>query len=128
MARKKLEPAYTSDFLSFWFLYPQQNSNGRWFKPGKWEAFLVWFDMPEELRSHAMYSVKLYKECVKDGRYVCHARTWLHQRRYEDWDMPEEKGEHLPASMTANVLKGVPKATDLNDARNKQIAALRNKV
>jgi hypothetical protein len=130
MAKRQEHLDYTPDFLAFWLLYPQQNSNGRWVKPGKWPAFLVWLDMSDEDKKHAFYSVKFYRECVKDGRFVQHARTWLHpnNRGYMDWDMPEEKGQHLPASMTTNALKSIPKKPDLNDARNKAMAGLKEKL
>ena len=41
-----------------------------------------------------MYSVTF----LKKGQYVQDASRWLKKGRYEDIDMPEEEGEHLPES------------------------------
>ena len=127
MAGKQIE-GYTPDFLAFWKEYPRQCANGVWTRPCKHEAFLVWLKMSDSQRNHAMYSVGQYRKTIKGGLYVAHARTWLNQRRYEDWDIPEETGEHLPGKLTSKVGQVVSyECVNINNERNRQIAALKGK-
>ena len=118
---------YTDDFLAFWGAYPKQLSCGVWHKPAKREAFEVWVRMTESQKAHAMYSVSRYAKTVKDGLVVAHARTWLNQYRYEDFDMPDE-GERLPESLT-DKMKTVPEkpVVNFNNERNRQMKDLKTK-
>lgn len=114
---------YTDDFLAFWRVYPPQLSGRVWHKPGKRLAFEVWLEMSESQKSHAMYSIGKYAQTVKDGKFVAHARTWLNQCRYEDWDMPDI-GERLPDELTTK-MKMVEKLSE--DDRNRKLNAERNR-
>jgi len=114
------KPIYTDEFLRFWKLYPKQYHPGTntWIRPAKAEAFEQWEHLDDEDKSHAMYSVMFYRRLK--GQYIWHARRWLRNRGFDDWDMPEEKGEHLPESMT-NVVKIVPEHhVNTNNERNRQ--------
>ncbi len=127
MARKQAvtQLDYTPEFEQFWKSYPRrQNSQGAWIREGKYEAMIIWNQMGAEDRKHALYAVVIYeKGRPKLPKDAC---RWLKYRRYDDFDMPEEPGHHLPASMT-NVVKAVPIGIDHNDERNRQMRALKEK-
>jgi hypothetical protein len=117
--------AYTPEFLIFWGRYPKRlfPDKGAWLRPGKQSAMRVWATMAAEDKAHAMYSVSLWFNVRP--KYPQNASTWLNQRGYDDWDMPEPEGEHLPEEMT-NVVKLVPEnKVNINNERNRQVAALK---
>jgi len=116
------KPAYTKDFMKFWFVYPRVWNSGkhRWIREEKSNAFVVWEYMTAEDKAHAMYAVQFE---VQD-KFQVHAPRWLAERRYDDVDMPEEEGEHLPTEMK-NTLRDVPSgAVNVNNRRNKQTKEL----
>jgi hypothetical protein len=126
MTKKQASFDYTPEFEQFWKHYPRrQNSQGAWIREGKYEAMIIWNQMCVEDRKHALYAVILYeKSRPKLPKDAC---RWLKYRRYDDTDMPEEEGQHLPASMTT-VLKNVANETkpvNVNNERNRQLAALK---
>ena len=85
-----------------------------WKRKGKAEAAVVWEFMTAEDKAHAMYAVQFEKPC----KYRLWAKKWLCERLYDDVDMPEEEGEHLPEAMT-NVVKSVPEhRININSRRN----------
>ena len=119
------KPRYTNEFMQFWMAYPQVKRvvNGQvvWKRIGKNNAFVAWQYMDAEDKAHIMYAVQFEKR----GDYGLEAANWLVQRRFDDVDMPEEEGEHLPASMT-NVIKIVPdERINTNNERNRQIKKLK---
>jgi hypothetical protein len=129
-AMKKPKPKYTEEFLRFWKLYPPRyHEAGRpkagggmehYWKTGKRDAFNVWRDLSDEDKKWAMHSVKF----LRKGQYVKDAFRWLRDSRFEDIDMPEEEGEHLPEEYT-NVIKIVDNPqVNTNNERNRQMRGL----
>ncbi len=116
------KPSYTLGFMKFWMAYPQifSSSKHKWIREGKSNAAVVWEYMNAEDKAHAMYAVQFEKR----GEYQLHAVRWLAERRYDDIDMPEEEGEHLPEPMTNSLKIGDTRTVNLNDERNRQMGIL----
>lgn len=116
------KPSYTPDFMKFWMVYPQifSSSKHKWVREGKSNAAVVWEYMNAEDKAHAMYAVQFEKR----GQYQLFAAKWLAERRYDDVDMPEEKGEQLPRRMTNSLKIGDTKTVNLSNERNRQMGLL----
>lgn len=123
---KKPKPKYTEEFMRFWYRYPKQlyRNSGKWLRPDKAGAFKEWELLDDEDKAHAMYSVEFYR-ALKTEAFTWHARRWLFGRRFDDWDMPEPEGEHLPEKLT-DVFKQVPSGPDKNDTIRRQRKGLLN--
>ena len=118
------KPNYTPDFMKFWMAYPQVkrivNGRAKWNRIGKSECAIVWEYMDAEDKAHAMYAVQFEER----SDYALEAAHWLGRRRFDDVDMPEEEGEHLPDEMT-NIMKSVPSGgVNVNNERNRQTKEL----
>ena len=119
---------YTPDFEQFWKGYPSRWNKdfqgGQWVKRKKQPAFQSWQKLSDEVRAKCLRILRQIKK--SEGGAVRDAVTWLNEKGWDDIEEVEEV-QHLPASMTANVFKTVPKETDLNDSRNKAMAGLKGK-
>ena len=120
---------YTADFEQFWKGYParwnKDFQGGQWVKRKKQPAFQSWQKLSDEIKAKCLRILKQIKRA--EGGAVRDAVTWLNEKGWDDIKEAEEV-QHLPASMTANVFKPIPKPPDLNDARNKQMAGLKEKL
>lgn len=118
------KPPYTKDFMKFWFAYPQLkrivNGKVKWKRIGKSEAAIVWEYLDAEDKAHAMYTVQFEER----GDFNLEASHWLSRRRFDDTDMPEPEGEHLPQSMTDSIKRVPGDRVIVNESRNKQIKEL----
>ena len=100
------KPNYTKDFMKFWFIYPKVWNAGkhRWIREEKCNAYAVWVGMDAEDKAHALYAAQFEKQ----DKFQWHAPRWLAERKFDDCDMPEEEGDHLPEELTTDVFKQVP--------------------
>lgn len=80
---------YTDEFKTFWKKYPSRwnRSSHRYYKVGKWEAFLVWKRLSQKDRTDILIKVKY----MQDGEFVLDAHRWLKKRRFDDMELPESK-------------------------------------
>ena len=120
------KPNYTADFMKFWMAYPQVKrvvkGKIKWSRIGKGDAIVVWECMDAEDKAHALYAVQF----VESGDFNLEAGHWLQRRRFDDFEIPEEEGKHLPQNLTS-CLKSVPSAeVNVNDRRNKNMDLLRS--
>lgn len=74
----KVNP-YSEEFESFWTLYPRK------LNCSKFEASKAWGRLPAEMQTQAMQALPIFvRMCTgKDEQFICHAATWLNQRRFE---------------------------------------------
>lgn len=115
---------YTPEFEEFWLTYPARwnEDSDRYYKVGKWDAMLEWQKLDEDDKKLALYAAKK----LRTGKYIKDAHRWLKHRRFDDIEPPKPKGQELPEEM-ANVIKLVPEPVDVNDARNRNVDALKEK-
>lgn len=80
-AKPKKEPAstYTEEFEAFWTGYPRK------LNCSKFEASKSWARLPAEMQAQALAALPVFARMMrgKDEQYICHAATWLNQRRWE---------------------------------------------
>lgn len=70
---------YTAEFEAFWTGYPRK------LNCSKFEAFKSWLRLPSTMQAQAIAVLPTFAAgCAgKDEQYICHAATWLNQRRFE---------------------------------------------
>lgn len=87
MVRKPadLSPELAEAFTRFWTAYPRRPGNPRAQAEHEFAAAVKRGVTPEVLIGAAGRYAADVKARGLDPQYVCHARTWLHQRRWEDW-------------------------------------------
>lgn len=79
-------PEYTSEFLAFWQAYPHRPGNP---KARAAHAFAELVAEGIEPSRLAQAAGRFAADCRRRGLaadYIPHARTWLAQRRYEDYE------------------------------------------
>lgn len=88
----KKKPAYPSEFLSFWEIYPR--------KENKRGALRAWQaakkrDLPAIEELEQIIKKQLKSEQWRNG-YIPHAATWLNGNRWEDEQRSEQKMFRIP--------------------------------
>lgn len=70
---------YTPEFDAFWAGYPRK------LNCSKFEAFKSWGRLPPAMQAQAIAVLPTFAMgCAgKDEQFICHAATWLNQRRFE---------------------------------------------
>lgn len=82
---KKPKPkGYTLEFEAFWLAYPRK------LNCSKLMAFKAWqkLDADEQLKASSALVIFARLMRGKEEQYICHAATWLNQRRYETIPVP----------------------------------------
>lgn len=76
---KKKTAGYSTEFEAFWLAYPRK------LNCSKFEASKSWARLPTEMQEQAMAALPVFSTMMrgKDEQYICHAATWLNQRRFE---------------------------------------------
>lgn len=76
---KKKPKGYTPEFETFWLAYPRK------LNCSKLMAFKAWqkLDPDEQLQAAGALVTFVRMMRGKDEQFICHAATWLNQRRYE---------------------------------------------
>ena len=78
---------YEEEFAAFWAAYPQRPGNPKFEARKEWIKLAKLGVLPE--LDQMLSAVKKFRaECAKqktEGCYIPHARTWLHNRRWEAW-------------------------------------------
>ena len=93
-------------FNDFWTTYPQRKGcNPKAAARTKWDAAIKSGVDPEIIINAA----KAYRDEVKEENnlgtsFVCHARTWLNQKRYLDY-APDPGSKERNARIDADMLK-----------------------
>jgi hypothetical protein len=93
-------------FADFWLVYPpRKGSNPKAAARTKWDAAIKSGIEPEIIINAA----KAYRDEVRDANqlgteFVCHARTWLNQKRYLDY-APDPGGKEREAKINADMAK-----------------------
>lgn len=85
-AKKETKTApYSEEFESFWSLYPRK------LNCSKFEASKSWDRLPADMQAQAIAVLPTFARlCAgKDEQYICHAATWLNQRRFETVIVPK---------------------------------------
>jgi hypothetical protein len=83
---------YTADFIAFWAAYPRHSGCS------KWDAWLEY----DKIITKGIATPAVILEGVRrypfsqETKYQPHARTWLHQRRFEG-----DKADSTPATIEA---------------------------
>lgn len=118
---------YTDEFEKFWKLYPKRwnRNSGLYVKRKKPLAFKKWQRLPQGIRDKCLRVVKKIWKAEGGSESVRDCVTWLNQEGYDEIDEPEEQVQHLPESMTANILKIVPSEVNTNNRRNEEIKKLK---
>ncbi len=85
-AKKRVVGGYSDDFQVFWKAYPPLTGNPKAPAWAEWQRAVIDVD-PQTIIAAA----KRYAEASSkpDAPKVAHARTWLHQKRWNDWGGPE---------------------------------------
>lgn len=56
------------------------------------QAARAWLAIPSTEHERIMYAIPRYRQqCQETGTAICHFATWLHQRRFESFDIPAEQ-------------------------------------
>ena len=81
---------YTKDFIEFWEKYPKRwnAESDRYYKVGKWQAMREWKKLSEQDKKVCLAAVRF----MKVDRYVPDAFRWLKNRRFDDIELPKQKG------------------------------------
>jgi hypothetical protein len=81
---KKKSKGYTPEFEAFWTPYPRK------LNCSKLMAFKAWqkLDTDEQIQASSALVVFVSMMRGKDEQFICHAATWLNQRRYETVQIP----------------------------------------
>lgn len=82
----KINNIYTSDFLSWYQLYPIKKSKG--------SAEKAWKKVPREAIPQIMEATKKYAASGTDPKYMKHPATWLNGKCWEDEDIKQEKAKN----------------------------------
>ena len=85
--------AYPKEFEAFWEAYPQRDGSNP-----KHAAFVAW-GRARKIASadDILQAVQRYAATVEVGsRFVCHAATWLNQRRFIDVKANAKEAEKVP--------------------------------
>lgn len=82
--KPKAKDKYTPEFEAFWTPYPRK------LNCSKLMAFKAWqkLDADEQLQAAGALVVFVRMMRGKDEQFICHAATWLNQRRYETVQIP----------------------------------------
>ena len=77
---------YSDDFQAFWKAYPHLPGNPKEPAWAEWQKAVLDVDPQTIIAAAKRYAEASAK---KDAPKVAHARTWLFQRRWNDWGWPE---------------------------------------
>ncbi len=94
--KKEIKAApYSEEFEAFWVGYPRK------LNCSKFEASKSWDRLPDELQVQAKAAVLIFaRQCAgKDEQYICHAATWLNQRRFETVAVPRAPVPSAPTEI-----------------------------
>lgn len=82
--KKEADQGYSPEFEAFWTAYPRK------LNCSKFEASKSWDKLTDEMQSQAMAVLPIFgRQCAgKDEQYICHAATWINQRRFETVAIP----------------------------------------
>lgn len=95
------------DFDIFWAAYPKRPGNPKapareeWAKLTKTGALPPLERMIQAARAYTMHCVK---HSTLNSNYVAHTRTWLHQKRWEEWAPPAALGENPGTRQAVDIL------------------------
>lgn len=95
-AKKETKVApYSEEFESFWLGYPRK------LNCSKFEASKSWNRLPIEMQAQAVAALPIFaRQCAgKDEQYICHAATWLNQRRWETAVVPTNPPQQAPINI-----------------------------
>lgn len=85
-AKPKKEPnqGYSPEFESFWTGYPRK------LNCSKFEASKSWDKLSVGMQAQCLAALPIFaRQCSgKDEQYICHAATWINQRRFETVAVP----------------------------------------
>jgi hypothetical protein len=93
-------------FFDFWLVYPKRKgSNPKAAARTKWDAAIKSGTNPEVIvnAAHA-YRAEVMAENHLGTEFVCHARTWLNQKRYLDYE-PDPGSKERIAKMDSDMAK-----------------------
>lgn len=116
---------YTPEFMEFWKVYPgRYHEAGRpkagggyehYWRIGKRKAMKEWAGLTAYQKKWAMYSVKF----MRPGKFVPDAFRWLHDGKYEDIDMPEERAT-MPPEFVPEMKTVESHNVNVSNERNRQ--------
>ncbi len=87
-AMKKPEATYTLEFDTMvWGPFPRK------LNCSKFMAFKAWQKLSSEDQATVIAAIPIFaRQCAgKDEQYICHAATWINQRRFETVTVPTSK-------------------------------------
>lgn len=92
---------YTPAFDAFWLGYPRK------LNCSKFEAFKSWSRLSTTMQAQAIGVLPTFAAgCAgKDEQFICHAATWLNQRRFETVVAPPPRGSPMPTVNWAAALQ-----------------------
>lgn len=94
---KALSQAVEEAFGRFWAAYPARPENPRAAARAQFAKLVAAGEAPEALIRAAGAYAAFCAKARKDPLFIPHARTWLSQRRFEDFaDAPEQAGAGQP--------------------------------
>lgn len=88
IGKPKKEPkpsGYTEEFEAFWARYPRK------LNCSKFEASKSWARLPIDMQAQAGAALPVFVRMMagKEEQFICHAATWLNQRRFETITPPK---------------------------------------
>lgn len=88
---------YTPAFDAFWLGYPRK------LNCSKFEAFKSWCRLPATMQAQAIAVLPTFAAgCAgKEEQFICHAATWLNQRRFETVLVQRSAVPPAPVNWTA---------------------------
>ncbi len=115
---------YSKEFEVLWRYHPKRwdRSGSKLIKRKKFPAWESWLKLDSETQHEILTKAKYIKDF--EGGAARDLVTWLNQRGWDDIEFSEKWTPVLPAELTENVFKDMPKTVNLNDERNRQKNAL----
>lgn len=107
---------FLEEFEAFWAAYPRRVGNPKdparkqWMKLARAGQLPPLSDMITAVKSYRAY---IARENIQ-GEYIAHTRTWLFQKRFEDWLSANQKGLEMPAA--PDVPKALSRAVEIKPA------------
>lgn len=100
------------EFEAFWAAYPKRTGNPKDAARKQWLRLAHARQLPplnDMIAAAKAYASHLKREQVKP-EFIAHTRTWLFQKRFEDWLTAEQKG--LDAPPPPDIPKALQRAVD----------------
>jgi hypothetical protein len=82
---------FEAEFHAFWAIFPKRHGNPKAPARAEWIKLAMGHKLPPlalMLASVRAFNAHHQKEKT-DPKFIPHARTWLHQQRWNDWVQPE---------------------------------------